>query len=161
MEGGNQIIYLICIIYEVALCQSLYPLIDWWPQRISLVVLSHVNKPMNTHLISLVHWRLNYTADPAQPRKHLIVTWPVSVRRWGLRTRLMQPSQRDNTFFNFPNVCYYSQYAVPQHMDGVKIWHLVESKYSSIESYNQQAKGFVHRSTSDTIMLPGKQVSVV
>ena len=46
-------------------------------------------------------------------------------------------------------------------MDGVKIWHLIESKYSSVESHNQQVRGFVHRSTSDTTMFPGKQVSAV
>ena len=64
-------------------------------------------------------------------------------------------------FFNpFPNVYYY-KYVVPQRMDGVEIWHLIESKYSSVESHNQQVRGFVHRSTSDTTMFPGKQVSAV
>ena len=46
-------------------------------------------------------------------------------------------------------------------MDGVKIWHLVEPKYPSVEPHDQQVRGFVHRSTSDTTMLPGKQVSAV
>ena len=55
----------------------------------------------------------------------------------------------------------YYKYVVPQRMDGVKIWHLIESKYSSVESNNQQVRGFVHRSTSDTTMFPGKQVSAV
>ena len=74
----------------------------------------------------------------------------------------MQPSQRDNIFLTPPQMCVITfNYAVPQRMDGVKIWHLIEPKYSSVEPHDQQVRGFVHRSTSDTTMFPGKQVPVV
>ena len=53
------------------------------------------------------------------------------------------------------------KYEVPQCVDGVKIRHLVESKYPCVEPHNQQVRGFVHRSTCDTTMFLWKQVPVV
>ena len=73
----------------------------------------------------------------------------------------MRPSQRNNTFLTPLQTCVIYKYAVPQCVDGVKIWHLVESKYPSVEPHNQQVRGFVHRSTSDTTMFPWKQMPVV
>ena len=58
-------------------------------------------------------------------------------------------------------MCVIYKYAVPQCVDGVKIRHLVEPKYPSVEPHNQQVRGFVHRSTRDTTMFPWKQVPVV